>query len=816
MGWYSPLTVGVKIIIQELWLRKVNWDDVIPSDLLEKWREYAYALENAKMSLPRSYLGSSSAIQNLNVFVDSSKRAYGANAYSTQGDQSAFLLSKCKVAPLKIFGREKPTIPLLELMSAVLGVELATTILRVFNANGIKVDVHFWCDNQAVLYLIHQQGPNKCNVVDNKTKKIEIFNELHNAQWHYVPTDSNPADLLTRGISLEQFQSSSLWKHGPSWLPNCNEWPVCDVSQNQNKSLAVHFLQEVPVAKPVIEQPETNIAVVIDPLRHKWSSLVRVTAIVQRVCHNFLAKKKNLPKIEGNLFAADLLRAELTWIRSDQAKFLATELKYLREKTGVRPPLVSQLNLFLDNDAIVRCNGRLRLSHLSQDTKHPIFIPKQSPLPLLIIQCYHERTFHSGPGNTVNSLRQRFWITCAVQTTKLCLRDCTCCRRENRPSNEIPDHASLPEFRVTPAFPFTATGIDYTASYIVRTENGDIKVYICLFTCAASRALQLELVIDLSAKEFIQAFRRFAAHHSLPALVMTHNATNFTSGKKIVQQLLTSKTVQALLSNQKIQWKFIPAGTPWYGGFWERLVALVKSSLRKAFGRSKPTFEEMRTIVAEVEAILNDRPLTKVSSSVGDLDALTPSHLMYGRRLTTLPYGLNPEIIDDPTYEPSPTRLREANNRQAKILANFNKIFRHDYLTALREHHQATRGRQDQLINVGDFLLVNDDGPRRHWPMAVVEKLIVSKDGKVRAADIRTANSKTNRPIAKLSPIEVTEPFIEPQSERSVPTDDNTAVADPIVDHHAAAQRDPNSQDITIPRPPRRQAMLPKTTFHES
>ena len=120
--------------------------------------------------------------QNLNVFVDSSKRAYGANAYSTQCDQSAFLLSKCKDAPLKIFGREKPTIPLLELMSAVLGVELATTILRVFNANGSQVDVHFWCDNQAVLYQIHQQGPNKCKVVDNKTKKIKIFNELHNAQ----------------------------------------------------------------------------------------------------------------------------------------------------------------------------------------------------------------------------------------------------------------------------------------------------------------------------------------------------------------------------------------------------------------------------------------------------------------------------------------------------------------------------------------------------------------------------------------------------------------------------------------------------------
>jgi hypothetical protein len=99
------------------------------------------------------------------------------------------------------------------------------------------------------------------------------------------------------------------------------------------------FLQAVPVANPVIEP---NIAVVIEPFLHKWSSLVRVTAMVQRVCYNFCAKKKNLSKIEDHLTAADLLFTELlTWIRSDQTKFLKTELKYLREKTGARPALVS-------------------------------------------------------------------------------------------------------------------------------------------------------------------------------------------------------------------------------------------------------------------------------------------------------------------------------------------------------------------------------------------------------------------------------------------------------------------------------------------
>ena len=111
---------------------------------------------------------------------------------------------------------------------------------------------------------------------------------------------------------------------------------------------------------------------------------------------------------------------------------------------------------------------------------------------------------------------------------------------------------------------------------------------------------------------------------------------------------------------------------------------------------------------------------------------------------------------------PTPRRIIADFTRQAKIMDSFQKIFQHDYLPSLREHHQATSGRYKQIIQVGDVVLIDNDGPRISWPMAVVEKLIVSKDGCVRAADIRTVNGKTNRPINKLVPLEVTEPFIEP------------------------------------------------------
>ena len=191
------------------------------------------------MCLPRSYLGSSSSVRDLHVFVDSSKKASGAWVCVVNDSASAFVMSKSRVAPLKILGRvnEQPTIPLLELMAASLGVDMATSISRVFSANGVKVRITFWGDNQAVLYQIHQEEQHKDKIVENRTKKIKLFNEASGAKWRYVPADSNPADLLTRRISLEQFQSSNLWKFGPSWLTNPEEWPVWNM-ENQ-KSVAV-------------------------------------------------------------------------------------------------------------------------------------------------------------------------------------------------------------------------------------------------------------------------------------------------------------------------------------------------------------------------------------------------------------------------------------------------------------------------------------------------------------------------------------------------------------------------------------------------
>lgn len=188
----------------------------------------------------------------------------GLEQYTTKQQLSSCQRLKFARPPLKVVGRDKPTIPLLELFASSLGVQMASTIIRVFRANGLVVKVNFWSDNQAVLYQIYQTQKHKCQVVNSRTNTIRAFSQSHNAVWRWVPTDSNPADLQTRGLSLEQFHASDLWKYVPTWLVVA-AYPKWDVSQYS--SLAVHFLQSVPVAPPVAEEPETNISVIINPIR---------------------------------------------------------------------------------------------------------------------------------------------------------------------------------------------------------------------------------------------------------------------------------------------------------------------------------------------------------------------------------------------------------------------------------------------------------------------------------------------------------------------------------------------------------------------
>ena len=191
---------------------------------------------------------------------------------------------------------------------------------------------------------------------------------------------------------------------------------------------------------------------------------------------------------------------------------------------------------------------------------------------------------------------------------------------------------------MTESPPFAYSGVDFAGPLYIKQDDGSesAKVWIALFTCCVTRAVHLELVPDLTAKTFLRSFKRYTARRGIPIQVISDNAKTFTSAAQTLEKLFDNQEVQQYLSGLKVKWSFNLEKAPWWGGFFERIIQSMKRCLKKTVGKARLTLDELNTVVIQIEAILNSRPISYVSSE--DLEEpLTPSHLLTGYRLLCLP-----------------------------------------------------------------------------------------------------------------------------------------------------------------------------------
>ena len=229
LGLLSPVSVRAKLLMQDLWKGKYTWDSNLPDVITQQWESIANDLNLAtEVTLPRYYFTTADETHTaddniLHVFVDASMKSYGAAAYLCNRNQSTLIMAKNRVAPLKTI-----TLPRLELMAAVIGARLATHI-----QNSIPVTtIQFWSDSQIVLCWLRSNKPLK-RFVENRVQEIKVLTDT--TKWKYCPTDENPADLLTRGLSADNFKDNALWWNGPSWLPERSLWPQWNIDSTGNK-----------------------------------------------------------------------------------------------------------------------------------------------------------------------------------------------------------------------------------------------------------------------------------------------------------------------------------------------------------------------------------------------------------------------------------------------------------------------------------------------------------------------------------------------------------------------------------------------------
>ena len=227
------------------------------------------------------------------------------------------------------------------------------------------------------------------------------------------------------------------------------------------------------------------------------------------------------------------------------------------------------------------------------------------------------------------------------------LHNCSICKRFiSRPYTTQPP-PPLPSMRVQDAPPFTHVGVDFAGTLYIKDAK---KVWICLYTCCATRAVHLEVVPNMTMEAFINCFRLFTARRGFPSRVLSNNGKTFKSAHRVLLNLLAQPTVTKYFLDTSIKWIFNLERARWWGGIFEQLVKSMKQCLKRTVGSAKLTSDELLTVVTEVEATLNSRPLSYILTE--DLEEpLTPSHLLVGRRLCSYPDPFFEVNYQDLKYE---------------------------------------------------------------------------------------------------------------------------------------------------------------------
>jgi len=394
----------------------------------------------------------------------------------------------------------------------------------------------------------------------------------------------------------------------------------------------------------------------------------------------------------------------------------------------------------------------------------------------LLVWRAHERVIHNGVKETLTETRSKFWIIKGRSFIRGLLRQCGVCRRHEGKSYDAPLPPPLPSYRVEEAPPFSFTGVDFAGPLFVRGGDGVQKVWICLYTCCVVRAVHLDLVPDLSTPAFLRSLKRFTARRGLPARILSDNGKTFKAAAKVINAVITHPEVQKYLIGLGVKWMFNIPKAPWWGGVFERMVKSTKRCLRKIIGQAKFSYDELLTALTEVELVINSRPLSYISAD--DLEeALTPSHLLVGRRLLSLPDHLCDEPDD---FEVSPDLLTRRARHLNRTLDCFWKRWKCEYLVELRDYHRHHRGIPDAVrVSVGDVVVIHsDDQPRGFWKLGRVEETLNGPDGEPRGAILRVAGkgrsaTRLCRPIQRLYPLEVTGSEAADPPIDKPPTEDN-------------------------------------------
>ena len=744
-GYFTPVVMAIRALVQGLWKLKLDWNDPIPEESKKKFMEFIKYLHRlAEVRIPRYLHTTTGCTLNLVGFCDASQIGYGAVIYSRTKVNETWIIrlltSKGHVTPLKHTLNDASglcTIPKLELESILLMTELIRDVKSLYKE--MDVTVQGYTDSMIAMDQIRNTKDMTTAFVKRRVLKIRKVLKPH--EINHCPGKENPADLISRGCLTEDFVINPLWKEGPHWMTD----EVLPKTELKKKDKEDEGSDELLLSFTQSEAGNNGRKNFLD----KSSSFKRQIAGVALLLN--WAKRDGKPA-GGALTCKTIMKAKHAILKYQQRFSFGEEInKISKKRNPSKKHFLATLDPWIDEKTgLLRVGGRLSRSSLPEERKNPVILPKCHLTDNIIRETH---TDHGHAGNTLveKLVTDQYWIPGLRQRVTKVLKGCTTCNREKKKTYQ-PKQSDLPLIRMEPSPTFQTTGVDCAGPFHVKmglrgkTES-TVSMYVALFVCMSTKLIHIEVLSDLTTDTFLAGFTRFTSRRGCPAVMMSDNGPNFIGSNRALEEAWSKLKNEAkiLLGRKQIIWKHIPPRSPEMGGIWESNIKMMKIFLKKInYPGVNWKLEEFMTACCRVESYLNCRPLTPLSSEPDCLEVLTPGHFAIQRSLVGVPTGLGCT-----SKLPVTKRWFALQNMQEDLW----KQHQHEYLNLLQKRYKCQNPTRNAQVN--DLVIIEEPNtPSMVWKRGRIIRTYPDEKGTVRKVDVQLPGKQVaHRAVNRLVPL---------------------------------------------------------------
>ena len=766
---YDPLGIYLPTLNRcKMFLHKIindghsEWDKPLDSNLLREWRNICIQF-NSNVNLTKGinrYVGDYEQLYNLVCFVDASKDMYGAVLYlqNTDTHELHFLLAKNKIANKNLACK---SIPILELISMQYGVQVMKEIFSELSNCYCPINIvelHLHTDSMISLNWLHSKVvrfdkiERKPTIVNNKLNYIVKECEKFPIVFHHIDGSSNPSDFVTRPISGKLLEKSNYIQGPDLQIESIFSFAVPH-SDSDIGLECMHIVSDV-------NQPCESI---IDLKSYSsFRKLCRVFHCVRRYIFNLKCKvNESRPDLFKDISMRPVQYSQTVdyLLRQSQREDFSEVFNYFENPVGKCPPIINQLNLFLDNNCIIRVKGKMERMDAPYGEKYPVLLHKKSKIIDCIVLDFHYRMMHAGLYRLLTQLRREFYVPSIFSVVKRILGSCIVCKRINGRKVRL-NANSYQSYRINPAkVPFRDIALDHIGPFIIKDSSDcRLKIYILIITCLYTRAINLRVCHSINNKSFLQALQTHIFEYGICQRIISDNGSPIVSSISSIKSYLSDTDVKLFLQERNIRtldFMPYPAGASFLGGTVESLVKQVKNLFYSSVSRKILIYEEFEFIVNEIKMLINKRPLGFKQPSYqppdDNIGVLTPELLLKGYDVPSL--SIIPQLDDCDdffTNQPSVSELYRDFKDLRSCRQKLYDIYDSEFVNTLRNLSLNSPGkyspRDHVSLNVGDLVLIRSKFLKPyHCPMGIVVDTELNNINETVAVTVRKSNGERIR-----------------------------------------------------------------------